>query len=167
MSKKKKAKIRASFRKNREVRARGGDLTRDFASHGFAEDDQSRHERLSGKGDLTRKRTVVGEEVDSADGGFDVVAEVDLAVCRAGRVIRVQGLISIVEDEAGNMIPCAVRRLLKTLSTDQRHVVAAGDRVFFRGAGFSGLGIQHRQSGGQEQHAAADLKAGQRDAKKL
>ena len=27
---------------------------------------------------------------------------------------------------------CATRRLLKTLSTDQRHVVAAGDRVLFR-----------------------------------
>lgn len=139
MSKKKKAKIRASFRKNREVRARRGDLTRDFASHGFEDVDESRNERLSGKGDLTRKRTVVGDEVESADGGFHVLPEVDLAVCRAGRVIRVQGLISIVEDESGKMIPCAVRRLLKTLSTDQRHVVAAGDRVYFRPQGDEGI----------------------------
>jgi ribosome biogenesis GTPase len=139
MSKKKKEKIRASFRKNREVRARRGDLTRDFASHGFEDDDESRNERLSGKGDLTRKRTVVGDEVESAEGGFDVLPDVDLTVCRAGRVIRVQGLISIVEDEAGKAIPCAVRRLLKTLSTDQRHVVAAGDRVYFRPQGAEGI----------------------------
>ena len=32
----------------------------------------------------------------------------------------------------GTTRQCATRRLLKTLNTDQRHVVAAGDRVMFR-----------------------------------
>jgi ribosome biogenesis GTPase len=37
-----------------------------------------------------------------------------------------------VQDEEGSVYQCATRRLLKTMSTDQRHVVAAGDRVLFR-----------------------------------
>jgi ribosome biogenesis GTPase len=37
-----------------------------------------------------------------------------------------------VQAEDGRVFQCATRRLLKTLSTDQRHVVAAGDRVLFR-----------------------------------
>ena len=45
--------------------------------------------------------------------------------------------ISIVRDESGAMFQCATRRLLKTLATDQRHVVAAGDVVWFRPEGES------------------------------
>ena len=47
-------------------------------------------------------------------------------------MLSVLGLISIVEDESGVTYQCATRRLLKTLATDQRHVVAAGDWVLFR-----------------------------------
>ncbi len=54
------------------------------------------------------------------------------SVCRHGRVLSVFGLISMVEDQSGCVYQCATRRLLKTLATDQRHVVAAGDRVLFR-----------------------------------
>jgi ribosome biogenesis GTPase len=50
-------------------------------------------------------------------------------------VLRVQGLVSIVRDEDGKMLQCATRRILKTLATDQRHVVAAGDIVWFRPEG--------------------------------
>jgi ribosome biogenesis GTPase len=32
----------------------------------------------------------------------------------------------------GTVLPCATRRVLKTLATEQRHVVAAGDWVYFR-----------------------------------
>ncbi len=43
------------------------------------------------------------------------------------------GLICSVRDEkTGHVYDCAVRRILKTLSTDQRHVVTAGDCVQFR-----------------------------------
>ena len=38
----------------------------------------------------------------------------------------------MVEEESGDLYHCATRRLLKTLATDQRHVVAAGDCVQFR-----------------------------------
>ena len=48
-------------------------------------------------------------------------------------MLAVRGLISLVADEAsGEIYHCAIRRLLKTLATDQRHVVVAGDRVMFR-----------------------------------
>jgi ribosome biogenesis GTPase len=41
----------------------------------------------------------------------------------------------MVRDDGGNTYQCATRRLLKTLATDQRHVVAAGDIVWFRPEG--------------------------------
>ena len=129
----KKKKIRADFRKNRGVRARPGDWTRQFDQHGFQEEDPVQDERISGKGELTRKRTVHGDQLDNGDEpGFDVRLEVDETVCRPGRVLSVHGLASTVRGEDGETYRCATRRLLKTLSTDQRHVVAAGDRVLFR-----------------------------------
>lgn len=135
----KKKKVRVRFRKNRQVRTRKTGLTREFAEHGFAEDDSVRNERLSGKGDLSRKRTVVGDSVTGDDGGFSVIPEVDPAACLEGRVLEVKGLISRVRTRDGRVYQCAVRRLLKTLSTDQRHIVAAGDRVQFRPDGDEGL----------------------------
>ncbi len=130
---KKKQKIRADFRKNRSVRARSTDWTRQFDRHGFEEEDPQQGERIGGKGELSRKRTVRGDQLDTGDEpGLDVHLEVDSAVCRCGRVLSVHGLASMVADEAGRIWQCATRRLLKTLSTNQRHVVAAGDRVMFR-----------------------------------
>ena len=132
MSKKKK-KIRARFRKNRSVRARKTDWTRQFDDHGFEEEDPLHGERISGKGELTRKRTVVGVEVDNGgEPGLGVRLEVDEKLCIPGRVLGVLGLVSMVEAEDGTIHQCATRRLLKTLGTDQRHIVAAGDHVRFR-----------------------------------
>ncbi|MEE9602887.1 MAG: ribosome small subunit-dependent GTPase A [Thermoguttaceae bacterium] len=132
MSKKKK-KIRARFRKNRSVRARKTDWTRQFDDHGFEEEDPLHGERISGKGELTRKRTVVGVEVDNGgEPGLGVRLEVDEKLCIPGRVLGVLGLVSMVEAEDGTIHQCATRRLLKTLSTQQRHIVAAGDHVLFR-----------------------------------
>jgi len=129
----KKKKIRAAFRKNRGVRTRRTDWTRQFDQHGSEPEDLKQHERISGKGELSRKRTVRGEEVDTGDEpGLDIQLEVDPSVCLHGRVLSVHGLKSTVEDEQGEICQCVTRRLLKTLSTDQRHVVAAGDRVLFR-----------------------------------
>ena len=130
---KKKRKIRADFRKNRGDRTRPTDWTRRFQQHGFEEEDPVQEERISGKGELTRRRTITGVEVDPSDEpGLGIHLEVDESVCLNGRVLSVHGLISAVEDEHGRVYQCATRRLLKTLSTEQRHVVAAGDRVLFR-----------------------------------
>ncbi|NIL99305.1 MAG: ribosome small subunit-dependent GTPase A [Planctomycetales bacterium] len=138
MSKKKK-KIRTAFRKNRQVRTRHRDLTQQVEQERFHEDDEFREERITGKGELVRKRTVVGEPVEAQETGFEILPDVDLSVCRPGRVLQVQGLISVVQAEDGTIYRCAVRRLLKTLSTKQRHVVTAGDRILFRPAGTEGI----------------------------
>jgi ribosome biogenesis GTPase len=108
-------------------------------------------ERLSGKGDLTRKRTVM---VAKADAAFDDGPRDGLAVEPAadgsvrGRVLHVQGLESVVQHPDGSTVRCMTRRLLKTLSTDQRHPVAAGDWVRFRGTGRDGaiLAIEPRRN---------------------
>lgn len=130
---KKKSKIRTEFRKNREVRTRQTDLTREYSEHGFEEDESVRNERISGKGDLSRHRTVAGAEIVEDDAGVTVRPEVD-ENCLPGRVLSVRGLHSDVQSQDGKLYHCATRRLLKTLSTDQRHVVAAGDHVLFRPA---------------------------------
>ena len=129
----KKKKIRADFRKNRTVRARASDWTRRYQEHGFEEEAPLQSERISGKGELARRRTICGDQLaPDAAPGFGVALDVDQSVCLRGRVLSVLGLISIVEDQSGVTYQCATRRLLKTLATDQRHVVAAGDCVLFR-----------------------------------
>jgi ribosome biogenesis GTPase len=55
-----KNKIRTDFRKEHQVRRRKNDLTRKFAQDERADDKTLKSERLTGKGDLTRKRTIVG-----------------------------------------------------------------------------------------------------------
>ncbi len=129
----KKKKIRADFRKNRVTRARTSDWTKRFATGDGEQDESARGERISGRGDLTRKRTILVDE-STGDAASGAVLDVDLSECLPGRVLSVQGLISTVEAAEGQIYQCATRRLLKTLSTDQRHVVAAGDRVMFRPA---------------------------------
>jgi ribosome biogenesis GTPase len=137
---KKRNKIRAEFRKNRAARPRHSGWTRDFEQHGFEEEDPIQNERISGKGDISRHRTVSGSIAERTDEpGFDVQLDVDEGLCRRGRVLSVHGLISRVRDGSGRIYQCATRRLLKTLSTDQRHVVAAGDRVVFRPVEQTGL----------------------------
>jgi ribosome biogenesis GTPase / thiamine phosphate phosphatase len=133
MADKKKQKIRAQFRKNRAHRARSDDVTRRFSrEHPEEHSDAASSERISGKGDLSRKRTIVGAVVDSEEAGFGLLLDVDPATVERGRVLEVHGLASTVEGPDGTTCICATRRILKTLSTAQRHVVAAGDFVLFR-----------------------------------
>jgi len=133
MADKRKQKIRAQFRKNRTNRARSYDWTRRFRDEGAeVQEDAPYEERVSGKGELTRKRTVVGAVADPDKAGFTVQRDVDLSLVKRGRVLSVHGLTSTVEAEDGTLFACATRRILKTLSTTQRHVVAAGDFVLFR-----------------------------------
>jgi ribosome biogenesis GTPase / thiamine phosphate phosphatase len=138
----KKRKVRTDFRKNREVRARDKRVADSRAGDDSDAADAPRQERVSGKGHISRKRTVAGEVVED-DAGTHMQPDIDRSVCRLARVLRVQGLVSLVRDDAGTTFQCATRRLLKTLSTDQRHVVAAGDIVWFRPEG-EGEGIIER-----------------------
>jgi ribosome biogenesis GTPase len=126
-----KKKIRAEFRKEHQVRRRDKDLTRKFAQDERAEDKLIQSERITGKGELTRKRTIVGAEANPKSAGFKVLRDVAETSLR-GRVLSVHGLASVVRAEDGREFRCAIRGLLKDLSTDLRHVVVAGDVVWLR-----------------------------------
>jgi ribosome biogenesis GTPase len=132
MSKRKPEKIRTDFRKNRSSRQRKTDITRSYQMDPTADEDSITKESFDGKGALTRKRTVIGDRADNEASPLAVHPDVDLSACQPGRVIAVHGLNSIVATESGKQYRCATRRLLKTLATDQRHVVVTGDQVLFR-----------------------------------
>jgi ribosome biogenesis GTPase / thiamine phosphate phosphatase len=134
----KKRKVRVAFKKNRQKRTRANDLTRQYDGAAPPEAEPISAERVRAKGDLSRHRTVVQDEpAEGGDHDADPAAHlaVDLAECRTGRVVRVHGLETVVEDDDGRLVRCGVRRLLKTLAIDGRNVVAVGDRVWFRPAG--------------------------------
>jgi ribosome biogenesis GTPase len=90
---------------------------------------------MSGKGDMTRHRTVIGQVSDVSTDGLSVESSADDLSLITGRVLRVHGLECVVRTELGTEYRCAVRQVLKSISTDQRHVVAAGDIVAFRPEG--------------------------------
>jgi ribosome biogenesis GTPase len=127
-----KRKIRAEFRKRHQERVRRKDLTRDFHRDEQLDDRIVKSERISGKGELTRKRTIVGDVAVEDAAGLAVQPAVDPSVMRRGTVLSVHGLTCDVRGDDGKRFKCAVRGLLKDLSTDQRHIVAAGDEVCFR-----------------------------------
>ena len=131
MAKKKKPKktVRAQFRKRHEGRTRGNDLTRRFDQDAQKLEDSTTAERVSGKGHLTRKRTITGSNNDEDESGFQVELDVDPDLCLSGRVVRVYGLSSAVQAENGKEYQCTVRGILKSLATDLQHVVVAGDQV--------------------------------------
>lgn len=137
MPKKKKSqsKIRTEFRKNHQGRTRDTNLTRKYEQDLLG--DTTSRERVSGKGELTRHRTVVGQISATGSDGLAVELQFDDPSIISGRVLRVHGLNCIVRSEDGAQHSCAVRGLLKSLATDQRHVVAAGDQVYFRPEGTS------------------------------
>ncbi|HYO25537.1 MAG TPA: ribosome small subunit-dependent GTPase A [Lacipirellulaceae bacterium] len=133
---KKKRQVRANFRKNRTTPARDRIRADGLDPQDARLDDARTSQSVRGKGDLTRRRTVAGAEVqEDAAGSQTVLLEIDRSRCQLGRVLRVQGLNSTVQFEDGSTRRCATRRLLKTLATDQRHVVAAGDWAWVRPEG--------------------------------
>jgi ribosome biogenesis GTPase len=135
-----KGKIRAELRKNRKFLTRERGLTRRLDAEELEEAGYPREERISGKGELTRKRTIVGDLSPHDDSGLPVLPEVDRSACRQGRVLAVFGLSCVVRTDDGGEVRCITRGLLRTLSTEQRHVVAAGDHVWFRPEG-NGEGV--------------------------
>jgi ribosome biogenesis GTPase / thiamine phosphate phosphatase len=124
----KKRKIRVDFQKNRQTKRREGDLTRQFrdADEGAADDLGAAGERVRAKGKLSRKRTIIVDEAS----GFAA----DERDAKRGRVLSVSGLYCIVVDDSGSSHRCYIRRLLKSMESDERSVVSAGDWVRFRPA---------------------------------
>jgi len=135
-AKKTRQKQRVAFRKNRGKRKRQVDLTRevDRASDGDADsiriEDLPAAERLSGKGELTRNRTVI---VDGTSGDQDEFQrQIDESQCDRGRVLSSTGLNSIVQSSDGRRFECTVRRVVRTMSRETRNAVVAGDWVLFQ-----------------------------------
>jgi ribosome biogenesis GTPase len=123
----KKKKVRVDMRKNRSKPPRQRRWTRGFHEHGFAEEATTQGERVRAKGDLSRRRTIIQD--DSIETAKDMPM-VDVSACLPGRVLRVHGLQSVVETEDLKQYRCSVRRVLRTLATDERNIVTTGDRVW-------------------------------------
>ena len=134
----KKKKIRVELRKNRTQPPRANQWTRGFQDHGYVDEATVADERVRAKGDISRHRTIIqNESVDPLDTAEATNASpaVSAEACQRGRVIRIHGLQSIVETAEGKIVRCSVRRLLKSLMTDERSIVTTGDWVWFRSAG--------------------------------
>jgi ribosome biogenesis GTPase len=132
----KKKKVRVDLRKNRSKPPRPRQWTRDFQEHGDDNEATPLAERVRAKGELSRRRTIIQEEraTDSAGQEPAEMPAVDSTSCLPGRVLRVHGLYSMVETADDTTYRCAVRRLLRTLATDERNIVTTGDRVWVRPA---------------------------------
>ena len=138
----KKKKVRVAFKKNRSKRTRANDLTRKYHSNELGKSETTAGERVRAKGDLSRHRTIMTEVKDKDDASTDsptadagdsaALRAVDLENCLAGRVVRIHGLLNVVDGDDGRTYSCTVRRVLKTLAIDARNVVTVGDRVWFR-----------------------------------
>lgn len=147
----KKKKVRIALRKNaQKQKCRAQDLTSKFQDSEGAADETVGAERVRAKGELSRYRTIIEETSEestseSSGGSEDAVGSrraVDSDACILGQVIRIHGLMSIVQSEDGKTHPCHIRRLLKSLAIEGRSVVAVGDRVWFRpseGGGAEGV----------------------------
>src|ERR1700722_19486664 len=116
----KKKKIRVEMRKNRSKPARPNQWTCGFQEHGFAEEATSGEERVRAKGDLSRHRTIIQDETPPGSDQRHDMPAADASVCLPGRVIRVHGLMNVVESEDGRRYRCAVRRVLRTIALDER-----------------------------------------------
>src|SRR5262245_27650941 len=131
----KKKKIRVELRKNLAKPPRQKGWTSGFQDHGFEDESTVADERVRAKGELSRKRTIT-QDADSPPAKTESPAEArpsaDPSECLRGRVLRVHGLYSVVQADDGKEYRCAVRRLLKSLVTDERNVVSTGDLVRFR-----------------------------------
>lgn len=113
------------FKKNRQSRTRPQDLTQQSREDLDLVADLETGERLSGKGHLTRYRTVISET-----DGEQALRQVDLAACVSGRVLKSIGANHvIVQVDKNSVLRCSVRRVVRTISRDGRNAVVAGDHV--------------------------------------
>ena len=120
-----KRKIRVALKKNRGKRARQGNLTQQARSDPERIEDIAAGERVSGKGDTSRYRTVIASESSTGDLQIDV----DLSQCHPGRVLSAIGQHSRVQLDDGRHLECTIRQVVRSLARDQRNAVVTGDQV--------------------------------------
>ncbi len=123
--KQRKRKVRVALKKNRGKRARRGNLTQEARTDPEWIEDIAGGERVSGKGDTSRYRTVIASETD--DGALQI--DVDLDACVTGRVLSAIGQTSRVQLDDGRYVECTIRQVVRSLARDQRNAVVTGDRV--------------------------------------
>lgn len=156
-------KVRVDLRRNRQTRTRQQNMTHDLLTDLDSAEDLESGERLSGKGQLSRKRTIV-----TAEAGDESGRNIDLAGCLTGRVLSFIGLNCVVQsDEDGREFECTVRGVIRTMARDSRNAVVTGDRVVFRPEGdvYQGVierveprhGVLARQSHGKEHILVANI----------
>jgi ribosome biogenesis GTPase len=132
VSGRKPKKVRVEFRKNRGVRTREQNLTHKALDDLEGTADRPRDERLTGKGSLTRRRTVMADAAESGDAPSLAVNETALR----GRVLRAIGANHIrVQLTDARVVECTVRRLVRTMSRDARNAVVIGDEVLVEPTG--------------------------------
>ncbi len=133
VAKKLSKKVRVDFRKNRQNPTRQNNFTRQVQADEIDIDRIDRDQRVSGKGELTRRRTVLGETGE----GDTFVLSVDETACLYGRVLSAIGstqcTVQVDEGQpfAGTHFECTVRRVVRTVARNARNAVVTGDRVLF------------------------------------
>ncbi len=160
----KKKKIRVALRKNRQNTPRQrGQFSQQIDADSNLDELRS-GERISRKGAVTRRRTIVSSTEGEA--GQAPLRDVAAAECLAGRVLCPRGKEYLVAADDGRLFECAVRRVLQSLASDDRTAVTAGDRVLFRPAqGGQGVierveprrGVLTRKVRGQKHVLAANV----------
>lgn len=134
-------KHRVDLKRNKQTRTRQQNLTQDVQSSEESAEDMNRGERVTARGDLSRRRTMVGIESD----GDQLLRVVDETGCRRGRVSSFIGLQVIVRDDSdGKEFACSIRGILRSIARDSRSVVVTGDRVLFRPEGDADQGVIER-----------------------
>lgn len=123
---KKKQKVRVAFRKNRKRRTR---RRTDYDVDDLDDASLPQQERVSGKGELSRRRTIIGVAGEDDSG---LILDVNVEQCLHGRVLSVHRSGCIVRAEDGTHHDCVVRNVVRAIATDQRTPVVAGDRVLFQ-----------------------------------
>lgn len=126
----KKKKVRVEFRRNRSKPPRENDVTRQFQDNADQAGDLVQGERVRAKGAMSRHRTIVLPGDAAKEDAALTTAREQLP----GRVLKAQGLLCQVELDEGRVLRCAIRRVLKSLATDERNAVTTGDRVWVRPA---------------------------------
>lgn len=134
-------KHRVDIRRNKQVRTRRQNLTQDLQNDTERAEDAESSERVAARGDLSRRRTLVGVAVD----GDQLIRVVDETGCRKGRVVSFIGLhVMVRDDDDGREYECTIRGVLRSMARDARNVVITGDRVLFRQEGDAGQGVIER-----------------------
>ncbi|MEY2724149.1 MAG: putative ribosome biosis GTPase RsgA [Planctomycetota bacterium] len=134
-------KVRVDLRRNRQARARQQNLTHQLLDNQDSAADTPQSERVTARGDLFRRRTMVGVRAE----GDQLLRVIDETTCRRGRVVSFIGLnIQVRCDATGEEFSCSVRGILRSLARDARNVVVTGDCVLFRQEGDAHQGVIER-----------------------